>query len=364
MRDTVKSLEGAYALAVMSVSDPDRLVIARAGCPAIVGVGDGENFVASDVAALLPVTRHYMILEEGDVAIVDRESIKIYDSNDNEVEREVIESELIADAAERGDFGHYMQKEIHEQASAVAATLEERTANGKVLDAAFGPKAIEVLSAHTAADSQKIRQAEAVRTADLATLKARVAQTKREREQVSVLASQAEGQASTLEAALKPLAAKIFEKDGQLVAKQAEMEAELKGIRGETVAGKGPKYRALKKEADLLAAEKGNLELQQNAQNRPLDRLVNMHRFGMEVQRHIEFMEAHANRSDCITFFDGSLVGSFAEVLDLDCRNFYAHMIDIESCRASIEIQTMLSIYRCRTNLSTLTKEVRGSNHS
>ena len=145
VRDTVKSLEGAYALAVMSVSDPDRLVIARAGCPAIVGVGQGENFVASDVAALLPVTRHYMILEEGDVAIVDRETIRIFDRDDNEVEREVIESELTADAAERGDFGHYMQKEIHEQASAVANTLEERTANGKVLDAAFGPKAIDVL---------------------------------------------------------------------------------------------------------------------------------------------------------------------------------------------------------------------------
>jgi glucosamine--fructose-6-phosphate aminotransferase (isomerizing) len=145
VRATVHELEGAYALAVMSISDPDRLVIARAGAPAIVGIGEGENFVASDIAALLPVTRNYMILEEGDVAVVDRRSVVVYDINDRIVERPVIESELNADAAERGDFRHYMQKEIHEQGRAVGQTLAERTANGKVLDAAFGPQAIEVL---------------------------------------------------------------------------------------------------------------------------------------------------------------------------------------------------------------------------
>ena len=145
VRETVHELEGAYAIAVMSVTDPDKLVIARAGAPAIVGIGDGENFVASDIAALLPVTRNYIILEEGDVAVVDRESVTVYDINDQAVERKIIESELTADAAERGDFQHYMQKEIHEQAHAVAKTLEERTANGKVLDAAFGPLAVGVL---------------------------------------------------------------------------------------------------------------------------------------------------------------------------------------------------------------------------
>ena len=145
VRETVHELDGAYAIAVMSVSDPDKLVIARAGAPAIVGIGEGENFVASDIAALLPVTRNYIILEEGDVAVVDRENVAVYDINDQPVERKVIESELTADAAERGDFRHYMQKEIHEQAHAVAQTLEERTANGKVLDAAFGPQAVDVL---------------------------------------------------------------------------------------------------------------------------------------------------------------------------------------------------------------------------
>ncbi|MDH3266857.1 MAG: glutamine--fructose-6-phosphate transaminase (isomerizing), partial [Gammaproteobacteria bacterium] len=123
------------------------LILARAGCPVVVGLGIGENFVASDVAALLPVTRKFMFLEEGDVAVVERESVTIFDIDDNEVTRPVKESELTADAAERGEFRHYMQKEIHEQAVAVAHTLEERIANGKVLDAAFGPGAVKVLDA-------------------------------------------------------------------------------------------------------------------------------------------------------------------------------------------------------------------------
>ena len=131
----------------MSKSDPDKLILARAGCPVVVGLGIGENFVASDVAALLPVTRKFMFLEEGDVAVVEKESVAIYDVDGNPVERAVKESELTADAAERGQFRHYMQKEIHEQATAVHNTLEERIANGKVLDAAFGPNAHEALDA-------------------------------------------------------------------------------------------------------------------------------------------------------------------------------------------------------------------------
>ncbi|MEX2495782.1 MAG: glutamine--fructose-6-phosphate transaminase (isomerizing) [Woeseia sp.] len=145
VRATVAELEGAYALVVMSASDPHKLVLARAGCPVVVGVGIDENFVASDVAALLPVTRSFLFLEEGDIAVVERRKIEIFDRDGKEVDRPVRESELTADAAERGDYRHYMQKEIHEQAQAVARTLEERIANGRVLDAAFGPKAISVL---------------------------------------------------------------------------------------------------------------------------------------------------------------------------------------------------------------------------
>ena len=129
----------------MSASNPDKLIVARAGCPVVIGLGIGENFVASDVAALLPVTRKFMFLEEGDIAVVRREVGTVYDANGNEVARPVKESKLSADAAERGEYRHYMQKEIHEQAQAVRSTIEERIANGRVLDAAFGPEANEVL---------------------------------------------------------------------------------------------------------------------------------------------------------------------------------------------------------------------------
>lgn len=145
VRATVAELEGAFALAVMNSDDPHTLVLARSGCPVVIGLGIGENFVASDVAALLPVTRKFMFLEEGDIAVVRREHVTVYDRDGKEVARPVKESELSADAAERGKFRHYMQKEIHEQAAAVSRTLEERIGNGKVLDAAFGPGAGNVL---------------------------------------------------------------------------------------------------------------------------------------------------------------------------------------------------------------------------
>ena len=145
VKATVAELEGAYALVVMSASDPDKLVLARAGCPVVVGLGIGENFVASDVAALLPVTRKFLFLDEGDVAVVRKDDVTVYDEDDNEVARPVKESELSADAAERGEFRHYMQKEIHEQGQAVRRTIEDRIANGRVLDATFGPEANEIL---------------------------------------------------------------------------------------------------------------------------------------------------------------------------------------------------------------------------
>jgi glucosamine--fructose-6-phosphate aminotransferase (isomerizing) len=144
VRATVAELEGAYALAVVSEEDPERLILAREGCPVVIGLGVEENFVASDVAALLPVTRRFIFLEEGDVAEIRRKSIRIIDSQGNTVERPIRESELSADAAEKGPYRHYMLKEIHEQPRAIANTLQERVANGRLLEAAFGPAATEV----------------------------------------------------------------------------------------------------------------------------------------------------------------------------------------------------------------------------
>ena len=145
VRKTVAELEGAYALVVMSADHPEKLVLARQGCPVVIGLGIDENFVASDVAALLPVTRKFQFLNEGDVALVERNNVTIWDENGNVVDRVVKESELSSDATERGNFRHFMQKEIHEQPEAVARTLSERILNGKVLDAAFGLNANEVL---------------------------------------------------------------------------------------------------------------------------------------------------------------------------------------------------------------------------
>jgi glucosamine--fructose-6-phosphate aminotransferase (isomerizing) len=146
VRATVAELEGAYALAVVSQADPDRIVVAREGCPVVIGLGEQENFVASDVAALLPVTRHFVFLEEGDVGEIRRRSVRIIDREGNTVQRKPHVSELSADAAEKGAFPHYMLKEIHEQPRAVAQTLEERVAGGQLLEAAFGPAAQAVFA--------------------------------------------------------------------------------------------------------------------------------------------------------------------------------------------------------------------------
>jgi glutamine---fructose-6-phosphate transaminase (isomerizing) len=141
---TVAELEGAYALAVISQQHPDRLIVARMGCPAVIGLGEGENFVGSDVAALLPVTRSFIFLDEGDVAEVTRTEVRVVDRDGRRIERPLHESELSADAAEKGPYRHFMLKEIYEQPRAVADTLQERVANGRLLEAAFGPAATQV----------------------------------------------------------------------------------------------------------------------------------------------------------------------------------------------------------------------------
>lgn len=145
VQSTVADLDGAYALGVMTNREPGRLVAARRGSPLVIGVGIGEHFIASDVAALLPVTRNFIFLEEGDVADLRRDYLAIYDEHGQPVERPVKTSELAADAAERGQYRHYMLKEIFEQPTAIAETLEGRIADGRILEAAFGPGAGEIL---------------------------------------------------------------------------------------------------------------------------------------------------------------------------------------------------------------------------
>jgi len=147
VRATVAELEGAYALAVIAQSDPDRIIVARQGCPVVIGLGADENYVASDVAALLPMTRRFVFLEEGDVGEIRREGVRLVDGHGSTVQRPVRESELSADAAEKGQYPHYMLKEIFEQPRAVVAqTLDERVTSTRLLEAAFGPAASAVFA--------------------------------------------------------------------------------------------------------------------------------------------------------------------------------------------------------------------------
>jgi glucosamine--fructose-6-phosphate aminotransferase (isomerizing) len=141
VRKTTLLLKGAYALAVASVDHPDRLVAARNGPPLLVGMSDGSGFIASDIAALVAVTRSYRVLENGDVADVHQDGIDIYDKEGSRVDRVLRESAMSADFVTLGDYRHYMQKEIFEQATAVADTLEGRISADSLLEHSFGPQA-------------------------------------------------------------------------------------------------------------------------------------------------------------------------------------------------------------------------------
>ncbi len=144
VRQTLQRLVGAYALAVASPDDSDRLIVARAGSPLVVGIGEGENFIASDVFALLPVTNQFIFLEEGDLAEISREQVTVYDAAEEQVERPVRTSELTASVADKGPYPHYMLKEIYEQPAVVAETLEGRIHKGRLLEASFGHEATEL----------------------------------------------------------------------------------------------------------------------------------------------------------------------------------------------------------------------------
>ncbi len=145
VQETVKRLHGAYAIAVVSAREPDLVVGARYGAPLIAGLGDGEQYLASDVHALLPLTRRFLYLEEGDVVAVTRDAVRVFDADDQPVERPVRESHFSADAVERGEYAHYMLKEIHEQPQSVADTLEGRIAGGRILTQIFGVEAEDLL---------------------------------------------------------------------------------------------------------------------------------------------------------------------------------------------------------------------------
>ncbi len=145
VQKTVKQLEGAYGTVVIDKRDPQRMIVARSGSPLVIGYGLGEHFVASDQLALLPVTRRFAFLEEGDVAEITRKAVNIYDIDGNSVEREVSESEVSHDAGDKGQYKHYMLKEIYEQPVALQRTIEGRIAHGKVEDNAFGEGAAQLL---------------------------------------------------------------------------------------------------------------------------------------------------------------------------------------------------------------------------
>ncbi|ASJ76737.1 glutamine--fructose-6-phosphate transaminase (isomerizing) [Granulosicoccus antarcticus] len=145
VQKAVPQLEGAYGTVVMDRTQPEQLIVARSGSPLVIGYGVGEHFIASDQLALLPVTRRFAFLEEGDVAKITRDSVEIVDVEGNAVERPVEESTLTNDAGDKGQYRHYMQKEIYEQPVAIQRTLEDRLAGGKVLDAAFGENAATLL---------------------------------------------------------------------------------------------------------------------------------------------------------------------------------------------------------------------------
>ncbi len=144
---TRTELQGAYALAVISPDAPDTLIVARQGSPLVLGLGIGENFIASDIQAMLPVTSRFIYLENGDVAKLGRHSIEIYDAVGERVVRNVKESSAAMHSAELGEYRHFMLKEIFEQPQSIAATLEGRLGADQVLPQVLGSKdALEKLA--------------------------------------------------------------------------------------------------------------------------------------------------------------------------------------------------------------------------
>src|SRR5690554_95892 len=145
VKTSVTRLRGAYALAVVHADEPDHMVVCREGSPLVIGVGIGENFIASDQLALLPVTDRFMFLEEGDLADIRKDRIEIHDRDGTLVDRAISRFEHSSDSADKGEYRHYMLKEIHEQPRVIKATMEGRVTASRVLEQALGTEAGDLL---------------------------------------------------------------------------------------------------------------------------------------------------------------------------------------------------------------------------
>ncbi|MDJ0939160.1 MAG: glutamine--fructose-6-phosphate transaminase (isomerizing) [Woeseiaceae bacterium] len=145
VRLSVKRFEGAYALLVFDAEDPERIVVSRVASPLVIGLGIGENYVASGVPALLPVTQRFIYLEQDDLAEITRESVSIFDVDGNAIEREVHEAQMTSESAEKGPYRHFMLKEIFEQPSALADSLYGHVESNRVVVESLGPGAAKLL---------------------------------------------------------------------------------------------------------------------------------------------------------------------------------------------------------------------------
>lgn len=144
VRRAVKRLEGAFAIGVISSRHPGRLIGARQGSPLVVGLGQGENFIASDVLALRSLTDRFILLEEGDLVELTPSDVSVWNLDNESVVRSSVKVEMRVDDTGKGNFQHHMHKEIHQQPQAIASTLEGRVTRHRVLEEAFGVGASSV----------------------------------------------------------------------------------------------------------------------------------------------------------------------------------------------------------------------------
>jgi len=144
MHEAIKELDGAYAIAAIHINEKSRLIVARNKSPLLIGVGIEENFAASDPLALSQLTNQFVFLEDGDVAEIDKEAYQVYTSKNSKVTREITEIDIAVNAVTKGEYSHFMEKEIYEQPDAVANTIDGKLGDDDVLDNIFGIGSSEV----------------------------------------------------------------------------------------------------------------------------------------------------------------------------------------------------------------------------